>query len=196
MEISVAAQTWMFLLSIALGAALGVCYDVFRVLRVAFRHPSWAVLAEDILFALICTASSFLYMLCVDFGRIRFFVLIGEGVGFALYYCTVGVLVLGISKRLIAGIKWLFGWLWRIFVAPILRFVQYMYRSTAKIFRFSANYLTVKTQNSKIYLKKRGVLLYNLKKRLFEGRRKKKIGKGRQAGLNEISKNQKEKLDR
>ena len=51
MGITIAGQTWLFLLSIALGAGLGVCYDLFRILRIALPHPTLAVLAEDLLFS-------------------------------------------------------------------------------------------------------------------------------------------------
>ena len=82
MEITVAGQTWLFLLSVALGAALGVCYDVFRILRIAFRHPSLAVLLEDILFSLAAAGATFAFLLTTGNGQLRAFFLIGEMVEF------------------------------------------------------------------------------------------------------------------
>ena len=82
MEITVAGQTWLFLLSVALGAALGVCYDVFRILRIAFRHPSLAVLLEDILFSLAAAGATFAFLLTTGNGQLRAFFLIGSWWGF------------------------------------------------------------------------------------------------------------------
>lgn len=180
MEITVAGQTWIFLLSIVLGAALGICYDVLRILRVAFAHAIAVVFAEDILFSVVCATATVLFTLGVDRGRIRAFVLIGEAMGFILYYCTVGVLVLGVSKSVIAGIKWLWGWIFRLLFAPILRIVKYFYCFLVKIMKFLAFYLKIKTKNSKCYLKKHSQLLYNLRKRLRTGRTGKQGRAGRQ----------------
>ncbi len=176
MEITVAGQTWMFLLSIALGALLGACYDVFRILRIAVPHRAGVVLAEDILFSVICAAATFLFLVSVDSGRIRVFALIGELVGFALYYCTVGALVIGISKWIIHAVRWLFALLWRIFAAPVLRFIKFCCGFFSGIAKNLANYIKIRAKNSNIYLKKCKHILYNQKKRLLRERRKKTLG--------------------
>lgn len=175
MEITVAGQTWLFLLSAALGAALGVCYDVFRILRIAFRHPATAVLVEDILFSLTAAGATFAFLLTTGNGQLRAFFLIGELVGFSLYYCTLGALLIGAAKGIIAGLRWFFGLIYRVFVAPILRLVKKIRGFLAKIMKQSAKCIKNKAKNSRIPLKKHRHLLYNLKKRLqWDGRKKNK----------------------
>ncbi len=52
MEIYVSQQVWLFVFSCLVGMLLGMLYDVFRILRIAFPSPEGVVLAEDILFFL------------------------------------------------------------------------------------------------------------------------------------------------
>ena len=57
--------------------------------------------------------------------RVRYaFFLIGELVGFSLYHCTLGALLIGAAKGIIAAIRWLFGLIYRVFVAPVLRLLE------------------------------------------------------------------------
>lgn len=183
MEITVTEQTWMFVMSIALGAALGVCYDVFRILRIALRHPTGVVLAEDILFSVVCAAASFLYMLSADRGQLRVFVLVGEVVGFAIYYCTIGTLVIGLSKRIIAAFQWLLCQLWRIFIAPIIKIMRHIYGFFHQMQKKSTVYLKTAVKNSNIHLKRSGHVLYNLRKRLQKKTHGQNTqGRGKQSG--------------
>ncbi len=167
MEITIAGQTWVFLWAIALGAALGVCYDVFRILRVALPHSSAAVAVEDVLFATICTAATFFYQLGTDCGRIRMFVLIGELIGFVLYYCTVGVIVLRISSGVIHAIQRFLGWIWRILFAPMVRFAAKIGKIGRSGINFLRKHLKIEMKNANIPLKKPGILVYNLKNSLW-----------------------------
>ena len=63
MAITIAGQTWIFLGGILVGAALGVCYDLFRVVRLAVPHPAALVAVEDLVFFCVCAAGTFLYLL-------------------------------------------------------------------------------------------------------------------------------------
>lgn len=164
MEITIAGQTWMFLMSIVLGAALGVCYDVFRIIRIAVPNPPAVILVEDVTFSLICAGATLIYMIAVDCGEIRVFVLIGEVVGFALYYCTIGTLVIGAAKGIIAGIRWLLHMLWKIFIAPVVRIIKKIAAFFTKRFQNMAFCLKNKAKKSNMHLKKPCHILYNLKK--------------------------------
>ena len=175
MEITIAGQTWMFLSSIVLGALLGMCYDIFRIIRIAVYNPPSVVVAEDVLFAGICTASTFLFFIMMDCGQIRMFVLIGEVVGFTLYYCTVGAFIIGVSRRIIAGVKWVFQTIWRLLIAPVWRLVERIGRFSGRIMKNLANWLKNKAKNSRMHLKKHSSLLYNLRKPPKWKRQRKKV---------------------
>lgn len=83
----------LFLGGIILGMFLGAVYDLFRALRLSFRHPKPLVFFEDILFMLVSGISY--YSFCTELcrGQIRFFVLLASLIGFAAYLSTVGRLV-------------------------------------------------------------------------------------------------------
>ncbi len=90
----------MFLLSVVLGAALGVVYDCFRALRVIFPPAAkkGAVAAEDIIFWLIYGFCIFCYAAAFARGQVRFFMFFGSLIGFVLYLVTLGNLVIGVIR--------------------------------------------------------------------------------------------------
>lgn len=157
----------MFLWSIALGAALGIFYDLFRVARVAVRHNAIAAAVEDVVFALACAAATLLYLIRADCGEIRLFVLVGELIGFVIYYFTVGALVIGAAKGIISAVTKFFYWIWRIFFAPVERFLE---KTGAKFKKKQANFaICLKKRNKfcNLHLKTHRDLLYNLRKCVF-----------------------------
>lgn len=170
MRFTVMDQTWTFLWSIALGAALGVCYDFFRVLRLTFPHPNWAVALEDIFFAFLCAGATFCYQVVSDCGRIRIFVLVGEAVGFTIYHCTVGVLVMRAAGWLVRLLKRFLKLLDWIFLRPlrfVLRKIMDFLRHTKGCL---AKHLKKEGKNPRKPLQFTGGILYNLKKRAPKGK--------------------------
>ena len=90
MGISVPEQLWTFLYSIAYGVALGVFYDLFRVLRLIFIPSSVSAFIQDVLFWIISGIVTFMYMFSFNDGMIRFYMLCGVFLGWILYYFTLG----------------------------------------------------------------------------------------------------------
>lgn len=175
MEITIAGQTWMFLLSIALGAALGVCYDVFRIVRIAVPNPPAVIVAEDLAYAVICTVATFLFFLTIDCGQIRLFVLFGEVIGFVLYYCTIGVLVLGVSRRIIGVVHFVCGVVWRVLLRPVWVVLEKISGVLIGFIQNIAKCIKTTAKNSRIHLKKHSGLLYNLNRPLRSKRKTKKV---------------------
>ncbi len=125
-------QTRLFLWSLAAGAALMLLYDLFRILRLAFPAPPWAVFGQDVLFFAIAGVTTFLFLLYSNGGVLRFFVFLGELIGGTLYYCTVGALVYKAAGWIIRGVKAVLRFLWTYLLRPVLRL---MWKLTAP-FRF------------------------------------------------------------
>lgn len=103
--VSVSGQVLVFLYAMALGGALGAVYDVFRILRVAFGGQKTVVFIEDILFSALALVATFVFVVAVNRGELRFFVLIGELAGFSVYYFTLGRVVFTFSKAIIKAAK-------------------------------------------------------------------------------------------
>ena len=75
-----------------MGAVFGAVYDLFRIFRIAVPLPAGVIVAEDVIYFAFCGFMSFFLAMTVNFGQVRFFILLGELLGFLLYYLTLGVL--------------------------------------------------------------------------------------------------------
>ncbi len=116
MGISVPEQLWTFLYSIAYGVALGVFYDLFRVLRLIFIPSSVSVFIQDVLFWIISGIVTFMYMFSFNDGMIRFYMLCGVFLGWILYYFTLGGWIYAFLKKVIGTLKrWICRFFWYLF---------------------------------------------------------------------------------
>lgn len=187
MYMALAPSTLLFFYSILAGAVLGVIYDVFRILHIACPPKRIGIIAQDITFALICIIVTLVFLQFFTNGALRFFVLVGEFIGFLLYYLTIGVIVIktakviiNIVKKIIYVIIWpfrkIFGWFFSK-LSPILNRLAQKLR---KILKTTKKRLL-------FYLE----ILYNNKKwHIFSSRKNKKAKRGT---LNAKGKKEKEK---
>ena len=106
--LTIAEQSLVFLYAILLGTLLGAIYDLFRIIRISFGGKVVAVFIEDIIFSIAALVLTFVFVIAFNNGELRFFILIGEFLGFTVYYFTVGKLTMLISKAIIKVIKRLF----------------------------------------------------------------------------------------
>jgi len=117
----IADQTRLFLLSLGLGFALGTLYDLFRILRLlSGKTGRVALLAQDILYCLCCTALSFFFFLAVGDGAVRLYLLGGEILGWLVYYVSFGTVALRFSEWLVRQLRRFAKFCVRIFTAPFL----------------------------------------------------------------------------
>lgn len=161
MGIHLADQTRSFLGAILLGAALGLLYDVFRIVRIAFPAGKARLFVEDVLYFMVCAAASFLFLLTSSDGIVRVFLLIGELIGVVLFHSTLGILVMRVAQAIINAVKavlrfllrWILLPIWRVFYAIMSLFM----RPARWIGKFVKNYL----RKVKFRLKVRRIVVYN-----------------------------------
>jgi hypothetical protein len=122
----IAGEVRLFLFSCLLGVGFGGVYDGFRVLRLFLPAGEKSVFLEDALFFLLVTAVNFLFFLSRTYGQLRLFLLIGEGLGFLLYYLTAGRAVYFLMLRLSRGVKRLLRSIWQV----VYKIVQNSRRKT------------------------------------------------------------------
>ena len=79
----------IFLLTVAMGLALGVFYDMLRALRSPIK---------DLLFWLSATFFVFFVLLHTNFAQLRFFVFLGLSIGGVLYFCMLSHQVLRLAS--------------------------------------------------------------------------------------------------
>lgn len=125
----------LFLLSVPLGAALGVVYDCFRVLRVLFPPAAKpkAVFAEDVIFWLIYGFCVFCCGAVFARGQVRFFIVFGSLLGFVLYLLTVGSVVIGIIRGIAEAARNLLRKVYSAAIEPIVKIIRLFCQ---KILRF------------------------------------------------------------
>jgi len=119
MILSMPGQAWLFVATVGTGAAAGVFFDFFRVLRRAWWHPRWLVHIEDLLFWLVATVLIFYYLLHRNAGEIRPFMLVGMATGAVLYFATVSRWVVHITVTVVKFVEKVIRAMVRIILLPL-----------------------------------------------------------------------------
>ncbi|MGN1481760.1 spore cortex biosynthesis protein YabQ [Porcipelethomonas sp.] len=150
-------QLRLFLLSCLFGIPVGIVFDLFRVFRMLIPHNKIAAAAEDLIF--FCLYGIFLMCFTVTEARseFRFYFCIGNFLGFALYFVTVGSAVTSVLRKIIMFIKKIFA---MIFRPVVKKFVLICEKFRAFFVRTLQN-LKIDKKNSKTPLIDNGDLLYN-----------------------------------
>lgn len=91
------AEQLFLLHSFLTGAQIGAVYDVLRILRRVFPHRDLVVSAEDLLFWIGTAAEVFLLLYRENNGQLRWYAVLGAGLGLFLYERLLGRY----------GVKWL-----------------------------------------------------------------------------------------
>lgn len=164
MGISVSQQTMTFLQSLLLGVALGILYDVFRILRLMIPSGRIISFLEDILYFTLCGIITFAFLLAVNNGIIRAYLLAGEALGTVVYYLTVGKLVYRIADKIISLIKKTLYLLYRVFLLPFVKLFHLLFGMLRKLAGKITKNFSKNAIKSKYRLKQRRRLLYNVDK--------------------------------
>ena len=158
-EISNAQQLLSFGISLLFGTGFGVYYSVFKAVRRSFRHTVWAIFLEDIFFFFSCAVITFLLMLVLSAGEIRFFILLGILIGFCAFYFTLAERISAVFAFIIKTVQTLLRAIFRFFA----RNFEYISKVAVKMGRFCKE----KSKNCYKYLKKplkeKGGLVYTKK---------------------------------
>jgi len=152
--LSMPAQAWLFISTVLAGAAIGVFYDVFRVLRKVTPHSAWVVQLEDVIFWVIATCAMFYFMLNRNFGEIRPFVFVGTACGIAIYFTTISPIVIKIAVAIVNFVKRVMIVTIRIITLP-LKFIYHLMRPPIKnISNYSNKKLRILSRYSKMKVRK------------------------------------------
>ena len=104
----VAEQTRLFLLSIGFGFLLGILYDIFRTVRLVISDSKGFVIFMDLLYFAFCTFLNFCYLLTIDYGKIRFYIVFAELLGWLIYYFSFGAVAIRLSSAITTFIRGIF----------------------------------------------------------------------------------------
>lgn len=79
-------QARVFAATVAIGMSIGLLFDYYRAISAALRLKARGILVGDMLFWLVATAMGFMLLLWGNWGELRFYVLLGLGLGALLYF--------------------------------------------------------------------------------------------------------------
>lgn len=161
-------QIFGFAASVAGGFLLGTLYDVLRIWRSLFHSQERAVFFQDFFYMVFCAFFSFLLALPLGSGAVRFYLLVGEAVGWFAYYFTVGQVT---SRFFQAVSNFLYRYLFNPLGALLHRFSGWI----AKKLCFVINLLKKSAGYWKKCLKQRVHLVYNRRNGLRWSRQKRKV---------------------
>ena len=98
-ETTVTMQMIIFTLSCILGIVLGVLYDIFRIIRMVINSKSIAIFIGDIIYFIISGIITFIFVLKINSGESRFYIMAGEGIGWIAYHLTLGNAIYKCSEK-------------------------------------------------------------------------------------------------
>lgn len=102
---SVNEELVLFGMSCIMGAVFGVLYDVFRIIRIVFAHNGILTAIEDIVFLGLYGVSLIAFASAAARGELRFYYVLGNFIGFALYFLTLGSVVNSAVRKLLSALK-------------------------------------------------------------------------------------------
>lgn len=128
MEFSISKEAFVFLCAALTGAGIVFVYDLFRLMRC--RSVGSAVLLhfQDGIFWLIALCMMFTVVFYVNNGTVRFYELLGAGLGALVYSFTLSAWILKIFMILIDGFLKIFSFFLKILLTPLVFMYNIMYR--------------------------------------------------------------------
>ncbi|WMJ23661.1 spore cortex biosynthesis protein YabQ [Paludicola sp. MB14-C6] len=129
-----ASETITFLSACLLGAVLGVIYDLFRISRIAVKTCNVIIFIEDIIFFVIVTLSSFIFIVMKNDGVLRGFLIIGELLGALAYFSTASILIMKAAKFIIKIVKAILKFLYKLLIQPFVKLFIWLYRKIKSLF--------------------------------------------------------------
>ncbi len=100
-------QAWVFLATVYGGLALGLLYDIARIVRIALGAGRMATMVVDALFWAVAGAVMFAAIWYAGAGDLRAYMLLGFACGWALFELALGRAVMAVFRLLRKLAAWL-----------------------------------------------------------------------------------------
>jgi spore cortex biosynthesis protein YabQ len=105
LEISVLEQTSVFFFAIVMGGVISTFYDIIKILRITFKFDKVKIFFFDMGYFFVSGIVTFLFIIAFNNGEIRFYVIVGEIIGFYLYRLLAGNTVVKYVCRFLRFLK-------------------------------------------------------------------------------------------
>ena len=120
MNFSVSKEVFVFASAAAAGAGLYFLYDLFRLMRRTSSPDSVLVQVQDAVFWILAAGVMFFVILYTNNGIVRFYELLGAGLGALLYGIILSDLILRILTRILLFFSGFFKKILKILLTPLL----------------------------------------------------------------------------
>jgi len=150
----VAGQTEIFFYSLGFGFLLGILYDVFRTARLVFCRSRVFTAVADLLYFTVCGFASFLFLLAVDGGNLRFYSSSGVILGWLIYYFSLGTVAVKITCAISRFFRSIF--------AAISRSFKRTVKKSEKLSLFFKKITRKSRKKAKFNLQNHRGIVYNL----------------------------------
>lgn len=114
------------------GIELSVVYDAITIFRNIIRHSTFFISAEDFIYWIFCAIFVFEHLYDISNGHMRWYIILGIGIGMIFYKMTVSKWIVKWSSFIIHKILWITGKIISFILKPFCCFFCKM----KKIFRF------------------------------------------------------------
>ena len=95
-------QTLIFIASLGLGFIFGILYDAMRAIRLSITKSRGLIIAFDLLYFFIVALGSYLFIIATNKGEVRSYIIIGELLGAAFYYFSLGFALMKLTDKLVS----------------------------------------------------------------------------------------------
>lgn len=99
MSESIVRDNYFLLYSLILGVSVTILYDVLRIFRRVIKHKDALVSIEDFMYWVIVAISVFYVMHTENNGTLRWFAILGAGIGMGIYKKLLSTLFVNISSK-------------------------------------------------------------------------------------------------
>lgn len=154
MIISVSAQAYVFLCTIAGGMAIALVYDIFRIFRKAVKTGSVITYVQDLLYWLIVAAIMFLTIYYSNDGELRAYLFIGTFIGVVLYALLFSRIIMSSSLFIIKMVSYVIKALIFITSYPVRLILRIMAVPAHKLARTARKTIRKARRSGKVRLSK------------------------------------------
>ncbi len=160
--VSISSQTKNFLFSLGFGAVIGAFYDFLRIVRICISDSLKILYIFDFLFVFVSAVATFLFCLGTTDGEIRLYIILGEILGFLIYYFSFGIIAVRFSEKTVLKIKTLLSSFFARLLSPFGKLIAAIGNSVSKMSAQSGKSAKKLLKKTKMLLQRHKALLYNL----------------------------------
>lgn len=171
-------QLSIFLSSLGVGFILGVLYDFLRGIRLSVSDSKVLVVVFDLLYSVLLAFITFIFILAVNKGEIRFYIISGEIIGLIFYYVSFGIAAIKITDKIVGILRKLYAFVFKLISAPFRLMKRLFSKLIGKIRFFSQKTSKKSEKMRKKHLPKLRLYVYNLFGILLANRNFQKEGGG------------------